>query len=65
MATEEIKYIEPDDVPTERLRERIERLETLLSLTAPYVPRYDEDGHPLPLKQTIEAELGLTRGTGG
>jgi hypothetical protein len=43
----------------EGIRNRIIRLEGLLEKAARYVPRYDEDGHKLPLKQVIESELGV------
>lgn len=37
---------------------RLYRLEALLARASKYVPRYDDDGHKLPLKQVIDTELG-------
>lgn len=38
---------------------RLYRLEALLIRASKYVPRYDDDGHLLPLKQVIDTELGV------
>lgn len=36
---------------------RLYRLEALLNRASKYVPRFDDDGHLLPLKQAIDSEL--------
>ena len=57
------EFLAEGQVATELVLEgvlnRVYRLEAFLNKAVTYVPRYDSDGHPLPLRDWIEAELRL------